>query len=188
MKKRLSRLQLEALEDRTVPTTYGVAWPNGQNLTLSFVPDGTSVAGSPNDLNALMSTVGSQATWEMQILKAAQTWAAVSNVNITLVPDSGAPLGTSGLVQGDPRFGDIRVAAAAITGPSVVATTVPFSYSGSTWNGDMVFNSAYQFSLGNVAGQENLYSVALHEMGHALGLGDNYTDPTSAEAPNYGLL
>jgi hypothetical protein len=188
MKNRLSPLHLEALEDRMVPTTYGVPWPNAQNLTLSFVPDGTSVAGQPSDLNALMSTTGSQSAWEMQILKAAQSWAAVSNVNITLVPDDGEPLGTSGLVQGDPRFGDIRIAAAPMAGPSVVATTVPFSYTGSTWSGDIVFNSDYTFSLGNVAGQDNLYSVAVHELGHALSLPDNYTDPASVMAPSYSYL
>jgi len=188
MKNRLSPLQLEALEDRMVPTTYGVAWPNAQNLSISFVPDGTSVAGTPSNLFALMSTTGSQSAWERQILKAAQSWAAVSNVNLTIVPDGGEPLGTSGLVQGDPRFGDIRIAAAPMPGPSVVATTVPFSYTGSTWSGDIVLNSDYQFSLGNVAGQENLYSVALHELGHALSLPDNYTDPTSAMAPSYTYL
>src|ERR1700735_2996678 len=99
MKNRLRPLQLEALEDRTVPTTYGVAWPHPKTLTLSFVPDGTLVAGQASNLDALLNTTGSQSAWEMQVLKAAQTWAAAANVNISVVPDDGEPLGTSGLVQ-----------------------------------------------------------------------------------------
>ena len=41
-----------------------------------------------------------------------QTWAVQTNLNIGLVADGGQPLGTNGAVQGDARFGDIRVAAA----------------------------------------------------------------------------
>ena len=46
MTKRNCRLTLERLEDRTLPAMWGMAWPNPQHITVSFVPDGTAV-GSP---------------------------------------------------------------------------------------------------------------------------------------------
>src|ERR1700722_15110830 len=98
------RLSIEQLEDRLTPT-WGIPWPSPTTLTLSFVPDGTSVSGKPRNLFALMGP--NTAAWESNILRAFQTWAVQTNINIGVVPDNGAPLGTPGLAEGDPRFGDI---------------------------------------------------------------------------------
>jgi hypothetical protein len=111
MSKKRTRLTLEELEDRTQPSMFGVAWPNPGHLTLSFVPDGTAVDGSSNNLFQTLNGVASTKTWETEILRAVQNWAVNSNITIAVVPDSGDPLGAPGLLQGDPRFGDIRVAA-----------------------------------------------------------------------------
>ena len=54
--------------------------------------------------------------------------------------DDGSPLGAPGLVQGDTRFGDIRIAAAPLPGTSI-AVGSPYLLSGSTWSGDIVLNS-----------------------------------------------
>src|SRR5208282_3668786 len=104
-------LLLEQLEDRLVPTVWGIPWPDPQHLTISFVPDGTNVAGQSSNLFQTMNQIASTHDWEMTILKAFQTWAADANVNVGIVPDGGQPLGAPGLVQGDSRFGDIRIAA-----------------------------------------------------------------------------
>src|SRR5437764_739929 len=103
---------LEPLEDRTVPTQFGVPWPAPQQLTLSFVPDHTLVDNQPSSLfQMLRSAYPSPADWQLQVEEAFQTWAQWANINIGVVADDGEPLGTSGAIQGDPRFGDIRIAA-----------------------------------------------------------------------------
>ena len=120
------------------------------------------------------------ATWESMILQAFQTWAAQANINISLVPDSGAAFGSPGPSQHDPRFGDIRIGAQAMS-PDVMAITVPGDPNvAGSWTGDVLFNTQYTYGHGNY----DLLSVALHEAGHALGLSDS-TDPKSVMYSQY---
>lgn len=158
-------LKVERLEDRNVPTIWGVPWPDA-HLTVSFAPDGTLVENSPSNLFQTLGQARSR-EWQLEILKALQTWARESNINLSVVPDSGLPLGTTGAPQGDSRFGDIRIAAVPLP-LDVVATGNPFSWSG-TWSGDIIFNSRYGFNLGGT-GPYDLYSITLHEAGHVFGL------------------
>jgi hypothetical protein len=180
-------LALERLEDRLTPATFGVPWPDAQHLTLSFVPDGTTGGLSAStlfqDLNALAPT----ATWQREILRAFQTWAINGNANIAVVTDGGQPMGSPGAIQGDSRFGDIRIAAASATSaidPSDLADAQPFSWTGTTWSGDVVLNSSYKIGVGNVPGQYDLYSAMLHEAGHVFGLGE-IDDASSPMYPTY---
>jgi hypothetical protein len=171
-----SRPTVERLEDRTVPSSVAGAWPDGQQLSLSFVPDGTSVDGRPSALSATLGAALPQAAWETVILQAFQTWAVQANVNIGLVSDGGQPLGTAGAPQGDPRFGDIRVAAEPLA--DHVALSTPFNVLGGTRAGDVVLNSAAPFTTSGSGGYD-LFAVALHEAGNVLGVPEN-NDPTSA--------
>jgi hypothetical protein len=182
MTKTKQRPTIEWLEDRTTPSTIGMAWPYA-NLTLSFAPDGTSVDGNKS---TLFQTLGNQATtkaWEAAIMKAAQTWADVANINIGLTADGGQTIGTNGVIQGDSRFGDIRVAAEPLGAGAQVAIGSPYNPLLGTRAGDLVFNSSYTFGNGSAPGYD-IYTVALHELGHSLGLGDN-TDPTSVMFNTY---
>src|SRR5438552_1843893 len=111
MKKKKTRLTVEALEDRNLMSVWGMTWAHADHLTVSFVPDGTLVDGAPS---SLFQTMGNQPAWKADILRALQTWAVNANINLTVVPDGGEPLGADGLLQGDPRFGDIRIAAAPL--------------------------------------------------------------------------
>src|SRR5207237_9583542 len=87
-------LNLERLEERWTPTTSGVTWPDGQHLTLSFVPDGTPLGNTTSSLFKTLNAVAPTAVWQREILRAFQAWAANVNVNVGVVPDGGQPLGT----------------------------------------------------------------------------------------------
>jgi hypothetical protein len=170
----------EWLEDRAVPATYGVPWGDPQHLTLSFVPDGTPIAGHTSSLFQTLDAQMPTATWQQAILQAFQTWAVQANINIGLTTDSGDPLGTPGLSQHDPRFGDIRVGAQAMA-PEVLSISVPSESSLSgTWSGDVLLNTSDVFDPQHL----DLSAVMLHEAGHVFGLDDG-TDPNSPMFSNY---
>lgn len=180
MKKPTPPLTLEQLESRHVPALFGNPWFDGAHLTLSFAPDGTDVYGSPS---ALFAKLGPQTNvWQTEILRAFQTWAEQTNVNIGLVADGGQGFDVSGAVQGDPRFGDIRIGSRTL-GPDALAATSPFTLFGAT-AGNVTVNQNAPFSIGGVGGTYDLYSALLQEAGHAQGVG-NSLDPTSPMFEQY---
>src|SRR5205814_2331793 len=87
-------------------STTGGLWTYPGRVTYSIVPDGTSIGGTPSNLQ---HTLGSLPGWQQQIEKAAAVWEAVTGINFVQVPDDGAPLGSSGDQQGDSNFGDVRI-------------------------------------------------------------------------------
>src|SRR5262245_13396170 len=94
----------ECLEDRSLPATSGIPWPDAGHLTLSFAPDGTPTLLGTNSVAATMGQAGTAAQWQREILRAFQTWAVNANINIGLVADGGQAFNTVGAVQGDSRF------------------------------------------------------------------------------------
>src|SRR5579885_862322 len=104
------RPAVEGLETRVVLySASGNAWPAPQLITISFLPDGTNFAGKSSNLIASMNKMFPTINWQNIILKAAQTWAAQTNINFALVPDDGVPEGSGSYQQGDPGQGDIRI-------------------------------------------------------------------------------
>jgi hypothetical protein len=160
--------RLEALEDRLAPAVFGYPWPDATRLTVSFAPPSASPPAPGQPPAALPPPAG----WQTDALRALQTWAAVANVNLVVVPDGGQPLGTPGLIQGDPRFGDVRIAWAALS-TSSLSTSFPYSPLAGTWSGDVLINSSANFGPGGY----DLYSVLLHEAGHVFGVPDEDADP-----------
>jgi hypothetical protein len=196
---RKTLLALERLEDRTVPATSAAVWPDPGHLTLSLVPDGTLIGSTPSNLSQVVASANQTASGppagvtaasanpaEAAILQAFQTWAVNSNINIGVVPDNGSPLSTADAVEGDPRFGDIRIAAEPQV-PTSLATTTPYA-PGSSWSGTVVLNSTCNFSLGGQAtgsaATYDLYTALLHEAGLIFNQSES-TDPTSAMDEQY---
>lgn len=148
-------------------------WTYASRITYSFMPDGTSIGGTPSALFQTMNAVAPTATWQTQIEQGATPWQANANLNLALVPDSGDPMGTNGNQQDDPRFGDIRIGAMPLPSGVLAETFLPPPTNGGTAAGDIIFNSTVQWQIGTGF---DLQTIAAHEFGHALGLGDQSTD------------
>src|SRR5438270_11109958 len=81
--ERTARPRLESLEDRLLLySTLGGQWTFGSRITYSFVPDGTSVGGTPSVLFQTLNARFPTATWQLQFQKAAAVWQAVTNINM----------------------------------------------------------------------------------------------------------
>ncbi len=146
-------------------------------ITLSFASDGTAISRYESSLYSSFGDLLTAQELEDTVLRAFQTWAQHSAINVGLVSDSGDPFGIGGLSQGDLRFGDVRVGAVPMAG-DVFAVAVPnVDFVSGTWSGDLLFNSNAKF-----VDADQFFAVALHEAGHVLGLGHT-TDATSVMHP-----
>lgn len=172
------RFHLELLEDRNLLSVDGF-WNAPEKLTLSFAPDGAEIGGFQNELFQHLGE-GSQRDWQIEILRAVQTWAVHANINIGLTTDDGSAFGTAGSWQSDSRFGDIRIGAFQQT-MDVLAVAAKGEQLAGTWAGDVFLNSNYNFTSSDTY---DLYSVMLHEFGHVFGFDDDYQDQTSV---TYGI-
>ncbi len=167
---RSKRPTLEGLEDRYLLSSLeGGQWTYGSRITYSFMPDGTNVGGVPSSLFQTMNTYSTTTAWEQAIEKAAAIWQVVANINLVQVSDNGEPEGAAGNQQGDPNVGDIRIGAIPMQGGQLAFTLLPPPINGGTNAGDMFFNSQQVWGSQGY----DLETVAIHEFGHALGLGES---------------
>src|SRR5882724_4303813 len=96
-RKRSIRPNLEGLEERLLLySTLGGQWTYGSRITYSFMPDATSVGGTPSALFQTLNAKFATATWEQQLQAAASLWENPTNVNLALVSDGGQAVGSSG--------------------------------------------------------------------------------------------
>lgn len=168
---------VEALEVRSLLTTYGLPWSDPRSLSVSFPGDNTPVGSHANDIRQTLDAVASRGRWQTAALKAFQTWAEVANINVGLVADRSDAFGAPGLASNDPRFGEFRIGSFGQSG--VLASAVPFQPVAGTWSGDVLLNSSVRWYLGNSSSQQppggsgyELKTVLLHEAGNSLGLMD----------------
>ena len=141
----------------------GRSWSD-TNVSASFLPDGTTSEGYLSSLYAELDPVADTAVWQKEFARALQTWSNVSNLNFHFVSDDGSATGTSGLAQGDSRFGDIRLGGHTLDGFLAYA----YYPSSTTKGGDITLSPDFTYHIGTYI---DLYSVLLHEVGHSLGLG-----------------
>lgn len=170
----------------TLTGTLGLGGLNSLLSPLTGTVDGLtgSLTSGPNSRSNTSMAFGGLAGWQREILRAFQTWAAATNLNVGLSGDSGATFGTSGAFQGDSRFGDIRIGGTQLD-PSALGNAVEVSPSNGTWAGDVLFNTAVAFSTNGTGwGGYDLYTVALHEAGHVFGLAHS-TDAGSVMSESY---
>jgi hypothetical protein len=168
--------------------TPGFGNPGG-TVTWSLIPTGAGVPGFPYVALQDFLPVG----FESVLDAAFGAWAVVANISFKQVPDDGATFST------EPTAGVIRLAGIDLGGQSgiLAQTQVPVgtkSESENPFDGTIRFTDNYPWALTDGTSGYNFFRVALHEIGHAIGLGDIFTstpavmDATYTEAFPLGLL
>jgi len=160
----------------------GSTWTNPSHITYSFPADGVSWDQAANNLNTHLNVDYAGGNWKRDLAKALQTWASVANINVVQTSDSNADFNTSGLSQGDPRFGDVRFGGYDFGNQTSLAQTYYPPPNGVTAAGDVEVNTNFKWGPN---APYDLYSVMLHETGHSLGLAHS-PQPTAVMNAVYG--
>lgn len=138
----------------------------GGTVTYSFMPNGVQLEGGRINV-AITSLPGFQQCFLDKIHAAFDAWEAVANIQFVEVADNGVSIETPGAV------GQIRIGAHIING---VGGELAHAYfpppNGNLVSapGDVHFDTAENWACSPGAGQYDIGFVALHEIGHSIGL------------------
>jgi hypothetical protein len=154
---------------------------------MSFIPDGVLVSSGTggnqyNNLNATLNAkFTNSATWQAEFYKAAQNWAQYANINFAVVGDNGTVPGQGLYQQGDPGMGDIRFAGYSFSNNYLGYAYLPNPINNYDIAGDVNFDTKFNLNIGSTY---DIQTIAMHEIGHTLGL-DHSTSSTSVMYATY---
>ncbi len=151
----------------------------GGTVTYSFMGNGLSLSDEGSgDSTAITSLPGFKPCFLTEIQNAFAAWQAVSNIKFVQVSDSSSAFNASG------ALGDIRIGAHIFDG---VSGTLAHAYypppNGYSAAGDVHFDSAENWSC-DTSGTD-MGIVAMHEIGHSLGLAHEGTTTVALMDPYY---
>ena len=173
--------------------TTGPRLPGG-TVTYSYMADGLSLAADPDSIDATTTAVSSLVTFEScfqkEIGDSFGAWSAVADIEFVPVSDAGGAFNTG-------ATGDIRIAAhdfctdpapgpcMTLDGPSGILAHAFFPPpNGVTAAGDLHFDKSEAWACDDDGSSIDIGVVALHEIGHSLGLDHELTD-TAVMEPFY---
>ena len=144
----------------------------GGTVTYSFMADGVDLTMETAGLfNVAITSMGSFAPCFLDEIELAfGAWSAVADILFVPVTDGGGPYNVE-------PTADIRIGAHVFDGPSATLAHAFFPPpNGVTAAGDTHFDSAEPWTCAPGAGSIGFGIVALHELGHAIGLDHEPTD------------
>lgn len=117
--------------------------------------------------------------------EALAAWASVAPLNFVEVEDQGGPV-YSGVQYSNGQFGQIRFNHMYINGPDPTIgrpSTKAMAYfpsTGGNLGGDVFFDDSDRWQVAGTIRQPDVLGVAIHEIGHTLGLGHSTVQQTDA--------
>lgn len=133
----------------------------GATVTYSFMTGGQNCDESTcSSLDSFMPS-----GYQQEIKKAFNAWSSVANLHFTQKDDDGAEFNTP------TNSGDIRIGGESIDGPSNILAHAYYPNSYASFGGDIHFDISETWAIDNLVDGISIFWVALHEIGHSLGLG-----------------
>lgn len=165
-------------------TTFGTKWGSsvfgtGASVTWSLTPTGVAADQELAGLSLVHLEDFMPVGYKAAIEAAFAAWSAIADITFTEVADNSLPFNQVGAI------GDIRISGHVFDGAG--GTLAHGFYpppNGNSAAGDIHFDIDEQWDLGQNLGGFDIFTVAAHEIGHAIGL-EHTSVPSSLMNPFY---